>query len=76
MSESIKFFRGKTGARFKVSKKCVIFIILIRKSECNAMAGDSEQLVRKAKEIDDWLTELEEQLEKVGPLVIVDHFLP
>jgi hypothetical protein len=35
------------------------------------MAGDSDQLVRKAKELDEWLTELESQLKKVGPLVIL-----
>ena len=42
--------------------------ILSRKSECTAMASDSEQFARKLKEIKSWLTRLDGILETTHPL--------
>lgn len=42
--------------------------VLSRKSECTAMASDSEQFTRKLKEIDSWLCRLDGILETTHPV--------
>lgn len=42
--------------------------VLSRKSECTAMASDSEQFARKLNEIDSWLSRLEGILQSTHPL--------